>query len=141
MREPLYNKKFLKERGLVTNGYCLPYNPKLTARANELRENMTPSERKLWMEFFKTFPLNVMAQKVIDHYIVDFYCPKLSLVVEIDGSVHDSEEAQDYDRERTDLLEKYNLKVIRFKNKEIEEEFNKVCMMIMDEFHKRNHTH
>jgi very-short-patch-repair endonuclease len=138
MRKPLYDKKVLQERGLITNGFCLPYNPKLTARANELRKNMTPMERKIWISFFKSFPFNVMAQKVIDNYIVDFYCPKLSLVVEIDGSTHDSLEAKDYDRERTELLEKYNLKVIRFKNEEVETEFDRVCLMIMDELRKKD---
>lgn len=65
--------------GLITNGFCLPYNPELTARANELRKNMTPMENKLWTGFLKNFSLNVMAQKVIDYYIVNFYCPKLHL--------------------------------------------------------------
>lgn len=140
MRKPLYDKKILKDRGLVTNGFCLPYNPKLTARANELRKNMTPMERKLWTEFFKDFPLNVMAQKVIDNYIVDFYCPKLRLVVEIDGGIHDTDEARDYDQERTMLLENYNLKVIRFRNEEIETEFDRVCRALMDEIRKNQTT-
>jgi hypothetical protein len=47
MRKPLYDKKVLRERGLVTNGFYLPYNPKLTARANELRKNVTPMVYKL----------------------------------------------------------------------------------------------
>jgi very-short-patch-repair endonuclease len=125
MRKPLYDKKVLRERGLVTNGFYLPYNPILTARVDELRKNMTPMERKLWTGFFKDFPVNVMAQKIIDNYIVDFYCPKLCLVVEIDGNIHDTDEAQDYDQERTGILENYDLKVIRFWNEEIETEFDK----------------
>jgi very-short-patch-repair endonuclease len=133
MREPLYDKKTLQERGLVTNGYCLPYNPKLIPRANELRKNMTLMEKKLWAEFFRDYPHNVARQKIIDNYIVDFYCAKLRLVVEIDGSVHDSHEAQEYDRERTKVLESYNLKVIRFNNNEVEAEFDKVCKILMGE--------
>ena len=61
---------------------------------------------------------------------------KLCLAVEIDGNIHDTYEAQDYDQERTGILENYILKVIRFRNEEIDTEFDKVCMMIMDEFHK-----
>ncbi len=76
MRKPLYNAKILKDRGLITNGYYLPYNPKLTERAIELRKNMTLMESKLWNEFFKNFPLKVMPQKIIDNYIVDFIAPK-----------------------------------------------------------------
>lgn len=98
---------------------------------------MTPTESKLWTGLLKYFPLNVMAQKVIDNYIVDFYCPKLGLVVEVDGNIHDTLEAQAYDQERTKTLENYNLKVIRFRNEEIEMEFDKVCMMLMDEFQKK----
>jgi very-short-patch-repair endonuclease len=119
----------------------LPYNPKLTARANELRKNMTPMEIKLWTGFLKRFPLNVMPQKVIDNYIVDFYCPKLSLIVEVDGAVHNTDGAEEYDQERTGILENYNLKVIRFKNEEIDTEFDKVCMIIRGEIRKRQSEH
>lgn len=140
MRTPLYDQKILKKRGLITNGFCLPYNPKLTARANELRKNMTPMEKKLWTGFLKDFPLNIMPQKVIDNYIVDFYCSKLRLVMEIDGIIHDTCEAQDYDQERTEILKNYDLEVIRFKNEEIESEFDKVCLIIMTELQKRNRT-
>jgi very-short-patch-repair endonuclease len=137
MRQPLYDKKALKERGLLTNGFCLPYNPKLIARAIELRKNMTPMERKLWIRLFKNFPLKVARQKVIDNYIVDFYCAKLGLVVEVDGNVHDTYEAKEYDEERTKILENYNLKVIRFRNEEVEIEFDKVCAAVMDELRKK----
>ncbi len=137
MHKPLYDKNVLKERGLVTNGFCLPYNPNLTVRANELRKNMTPMENKLWVELLKDFPLKVLSQKVIDNYIVDFYCPKLKLVVEIDGDIHDTVEAREYDLERTKILVNYNLKVIRFRNEEIAMEFNIVHAKIMEQFRKR----
>ena len=136
MREWLYDKKVLKARGLITNGFCLPYNPNLVPRANELRKNMTLAERKLWIEFFKNYPFKVIRQKIIDNYIVDFYCTKLSLVIEIDGSVHDSKDAQEYDEERTQILENYNLKVIRFRNEEVDQEFVKVCTIIREELNK-----
>jgi very-short-patch-repair endonuclease len=77
-----------------------------------------------------------MPQKVINNYIVDFYCPKLALIIEVDGDVHDKEGAQRYDHERTAILENYNLKVLRFRNEEIDEEFDKVCMMITNEFRR-----
>ncbi len=134
MNKVLFDKRILKQRGLVTNGFCLPYNPELIPRANELRKNMTSTERKLWNELLKDFPLKVMRQKVIDNYIVDFYCAKLSLVIEIDGDVHDTDEAKIYDQERTIVLESYSLKVIRFRNSEIEMEFDEVCQRIMGEY-------
>jgi very-short-patch-repair endonuclease len=141
MYRALYDKKFLKKRHLITNGYCLPYNPNLVARANELRKNMTPMARKLWVELFKDFPLKVMRQKPIDNYIVDFYCSKLRLVLEIDGSVHDTREAEEYDSQRTGILENYNLKVIRFRNEEIEKEFDKVRAIITDELKVYQYSH
>jgi very-short-patch-repair endonuclease len=132
MRKPLYDKEELKKRGLETNGYCLPYNPKLTKRANELRQNMTPTERKLWMEFFRGYRYKVSRQKIIDNYIVDFYIAKLNLVIEIDGAIHDTLEAIGYDIERTEVLSSYNLKVLRFRNDQVEKEFNQMCQRIKD---------
>ncbi len=84
----------MQKRGLVTNGFSLPYNPKLIDRANKLRKNMTQAERKLWTELFINYQFKVMRQKVIDNYIVDFYIAKLNLVIEIDGSVHDTPEVK-----------------------------------------------
>jgi len=141
MSKVLFDKKILKERGLVTNGFCLPYNPQLIPRAIELRKKMTSAERKLWIGLLKDFPLKVMRQKVIDNYIVDFYCAKLSLVIEIDGGIHDTDEAKCYDQERTIILESYSLKVIRFKNEEVEMEFDEVCKTIMAEYQKWKTDH
>lgn len=82
-----------------------------------------------------------MRQKVIDNYIVDFYCAKLSLVIEIDGDVHDTDEAKYYDQERTIILESYSLKVMRFKNMEIDMEFDEVCKTNMAEYQKWKTDH
>ena len=133
MRQSLYDKKTLAERGLVTNGFSLPYNPELVPRANELRKNMTQMERKLWIGLFKGYPFKVSPQKPIDNYIVDFYCAKLNLVIEIDGSIHDQPGATEYDQDRTKILESYYLKVIRFSNEEVEKEYDRVCRVLMDE--------
>ena len=64
-----------------------PYrNDKLTANAQQLRKNMTPEERHLWYDFLKSLPVPIKRQKIIGHYIVDFYCPAEKLVIELDGS-------------------------------------------------------
>lgn len=136
MREPLYDRKLLKKRGLVTNGFSLPYNPDLIPKAQELRKNMTPAEKKLWFKLLKNFPLRMMCQKPIDNFIVDFYCAKLNLVIEVDGSIHNSFDAQICDAERTSILGGYNLKVIRFTNQEVEANFEDVCRQIMKKFHE-----
>jgi len=57
-----------------------------------MRQNPTPAERKLWQDYLKEFPLKVWRQKPIDNFIVDFYCAKLKLVIEVHGDTHFSEE-------------------------------------------------
>lgn len=107
--------------------FHLPYNPALVARAKELRKNMTPAEKKLWYQYLKTFNLRVLRQRPIDHFIVDFYCPTLKLVIEIDGESHFTDEGQDYDRERTQILEGYGLQILRFTNRQVLKSFEDVC--------------
>ena len=97
----------------------LPYNKNLVPRAKALRKNMTLAERKIWYDYLRNFSYRVYRQRPIDNFIVDFYCPKLKLVIEIDGDSHSSENAQKYDRERTKILAGYGLKVIRFNNEEV----------------------
>ena len=133
MDKPFYDEKILKERSLVTNGYSLPYNPNLMTRAAAMRKNMTPAEFKLWQRFLKNFRFKVYSQRPIDNFVVDFYCSKLNLVIEIDGSVHDSWEVKVSDKERTEILQNYGLKVIRFSNKEVEENFESVCRKISEQ--------
>ena len=133
MYQPFYDQKALKVRRLITNGYSLPYNPDLMGRAKDMRKNMTPTEFKLWRGFLKNFRFKVYSQRPIDNFIVDFYCSKLNLVIEIDGSIHDSAEAKVSDEERTEILQNYGLKVIRFSNQEIEENFEAICRKIRDQ--------
>lgn len=109
------------------------YSPGLKMRARELRNNMTLAEKKLWLEYLRYFPLKVLRQKPIKNYIVDFYCPKLNLVIEVDGETHFEKNDLKYDQNRTDALNKLGLKVIRFWNYEITEGFESVCERIENE--------
>ncbi len=97
----------------------LPYNKNLVPRAKELRKNMTLAEKKLWYDYLRDFKYRIHRQRPIDNFIVDFYCPQLKLVIEIDGDSHYTENAQEYDRQRTEILQGYGLKVIRFNNHEV----------------------
>ncbi|MEM8638826.1 MAG: endonuclease domain-containing protein [Cyanobacteria bacterium P01_G01_bin.54] len=108
----------------------LPYNRNLINRAKELRQNPTPAEHKLWHGYLRTFKYRVLRQRPIDHFIVDFYCAKLKLVIEIDGDSHFTPEAQVYDKERTQKLESYGLNVLRFTNHEVLQNFTGVCETI-----------
>ncbi len=124
------NEEDIKRRGLLFTGRHLPYNPKLTGRAKELRKNMTPAEKKLWYGFLRTFRFRVLPQRPIDNYIVDFYCSSLKLVIEIDGEHHCTEEGKQYDGERDTILESYGLTVMRVKNSDVMGKFEEVCERI-----------
>jgi very-short-patch-repair endonuclease len=69
-------------------------------------------------------------QHPISIYIADFYCNKIKLVIEIDGSIHDSEEAKLNDKRRQQDLEDLNLMVIRFTNDQVKNEIESVIEMI-----------
>ncbi|MGE5328192.1 MAG: endonuclease domain-containing protein, partial [Deltaproteobacteria bacterium] len=124
------NNKDLRKRGLVGNGYILPYNPKLTERAKDFRNNMTMAEKKLWIGFLKNHKYRFRAQKQIDNYIVDFYCSRYKLIIEIDGETHNSFERLKYDEERTKVFESYGLRVVRVKNQDVIYNFEDVCKKI-----------
>ena len=126
----LFSKETLIENGLISSGYHLPYNPKLVERAKELRKNMTEAERKLWNEYLRNFKYRVLRQRPINHFIVDFYCPALKLVIEVDGEHHYTEEGKSYDEERRKILEGYGLRELRFRNEEVLKEFERVCKEI-----------
>jgi len=126
----LFSKEELQKQGLISTGYHLPYNPDLVERAKELRKNMTPAEKKLWYEYLRNFKHRVLRQRPINHFIVDFYCPALKLVIEVDGEHHYTEEGKSYDEERRKILERYGLREIRFRNDEVINEFDRVCKKI-----------
>jgi len=92
----------------------------LFEKAKKLRENMTQAELVLW-EYLRQHPFGFKfrRQHPLGIYVVDFYCHKLKLVIEVDGSVHSLKEIKEADLERQRLLEMEGLKVIRFTNEEI----------------------
>ena len=73
---------------LITTGFHLPYDPSNKNRGREMRKSATRCENKLWYECLKGMKPHFYRQKPLDHYIVDFYCPVLKLVIEIDGEYH-----------------------------------------------------
>ena len=113
------------------------HNSDLTANARTLRKNMTKEERHLWYDFLKSYPVRFLRQKVIDNYIVDFYCHSARLIIELDGSQHYEEKALLKDKIRTEIIEKRNLTVVRIPNNEINKNFDGVCQYI-DAFVKQS---
>jgi very-short-patch-repair endonuclease len=118
---------------LISSDFHLPYNPKLALKAKEFRQNPTPAERKLWAECLRRLPIRILRQRPIDHFIVDFYCASLKLVIEVDGESHFTEEGKIHDAQRTEVLAGYGLKVIRFTNEEVLQNFEAVCQKILEE--------
>ena len=88
------------------------YNKNIIPLAKELRKNMTPWERKLWYVFLRKYPIRFQRQKTIGNYIADFYCAKAKLVIELAGGCHYKDEKIMYDKERTEILEKYDLRIM-----------------------------
>ena len=106
------------------------HNPQLTPLARRLRKELTKEERHLWYDFLRDYPVRFTRQKVLGRYIVDFYCPKAGLVVELDGSQHYAEENVVSDAERTAYLEQFGLQILRIPNNWIHENFQGVCEWI-----------
>ncbi len=100
---------------------------KLTRYSQNLRRNMTKEERKLWYEYLKFLPVTIYRQKVIGEYIVDFYCDKYKVVIEIDGSQHYEDEVKEKDKQRDMFLMKLGIIVLRYTNLDINNRFNEVC--------------
>lgn len=99
-------------------------------RAQQLRRDMTKEERHLWYDYLKTYPVQFKRQYTVGPYIVDFYCYKAGLVVELDGSQHCTWEAVEYDQRRTAFLNNQGLYVLRISNLDVVRNFIGVCELI-----------
>ena len=106
------------------------HNAAFTENARALRKNMTKEERHLWYDFLRSYSVRFLRQKVIDRYIVGFYCHDARLIVELDGSQHFDPKNQQRDLERTRVLESRGLQVIRIPNNEVNQNFRSVCEYI-----------
>ena len=106
------------------------HNTELTTNARTLRKNMTKEEKHLWYDFLKMYPIRFLRQKVIDNYIVDFYCHSARLIIELDGFQHYEEKGLLKDKIRTERIEQRNLTVIRIPNNEVNKNFEGVCQYI-----------
>ena len=107
-----------------------PYDKAHVPLAKRLRKQMTPEERKIWYLFLAKYPIRFRRQVSLGAYIVDFYCPKAKLVVELDGTQHFLEDELQKDEQRTRQLEELGLRVVRFSNRQINREFEGVCRFI-----------
>ena len=91
----------------------------LVERAHKMRKEPTEEENKLWHILLKKIRPRFLRQRVIGNYIVDFCCPKLKLIIEVDGEQHYMPENEKYENNRTAFLEQSGYKIIRFYNSDI----------------------
>ena len=109
----------------------IPYNKNLVSNARELRKNMTPEEKHLWYDFLKLLPFNVRRQHNIESYIVDFYIAEKKIVIEIDGIQHTTPEHKESDKQRDLDLSAWDIKVLRYSNDNIRNNFSAVTADIL----------
>jgi very-short-patch-repair endonuclease len=102
-----------------------------------LRNNATHAEKKLWAHLQKSqlFGHKFRRQQGIGPFIVDFYCAKVKVAVELDGDVHSSAEAREYDRNRDAFLRHHGITTIRFRNKEVFTDVDSVLQTIVEHLH------
>ena len=106
--------------------------------AQALRRNATKEERRLWYDFLRAYPVQFRRQVVFGRYILDFYCAKAKLAVELDGSQHYQGEGSAQDAARSAYLkETYGIHVLRFTNLELQRQFEGVCQRIDMEVRRR----
>ena len=110
------------------NNYFRHYSSLSQEQARDLRQNPTGPERKLWFCFLKEQKPRFRRQKIIGPYIVDFFCAERNLAIELDGESH--EESAQNDALRSQYLNELGIKVLRFTNQEITEQFEGVCQAI-----------
>lgn len=106
--------------------------------AKEFRNNPTVTEHKLWQLLRKSCVLGYKfrRQYVVAGFILDFYCPKLRLGIEVDGGIHDTVRNQEYDRKRDYIIKQYRIKVIRIGAEDIEKQPLNVIKDIQREIKK-----
>ena len=91
-----------------------------------MRKEPTVEENKIWHILLKRMKPRFLRQHVIGNYIVDFYCPKLKLIIEIDGEQHYLAENEKYERNRTRFLENEGYRILRFYNSDINRKIKNV---------------
>jgi very-short-patch-repair endonuclease len=106
----------------------LSYDKKLKAISQHLRKNMTDAENMLWLKLRRKQlkGYQFYRQKIIGKYVVDFYCPKTNLVIELDGGQHYSQIGKAKDRTRDDALVEMGINVLRFSDRDVFEDIGGV---------------
>jgi very-short-patch-repair endonuclease len=120
------------------------YNKKkFQERRRALRNNMPKSEVVLWSKI-KNRQIHgerFLRQYGVDQYVLDFYCPRLKLAIEVDGDSHFMPGAEEQDKARQEYIEALGIHFLRFINVDILENIDGVCQRIFDEIEKHEVKH
>ncbi len=112
-----------------------------TERRRNLRVNQTRAESKLWNALRKKqLGVKFRRQYNIDYYIVDFYCHKLRLIIELDGSIHGEEKNKAKDKIRENYLKRKVYKIIRYRNDQVKYELRNVIQDIVNTINQLNYS-
>ncbi len=109
----------------------------MISRARQLRRDMTKEERHLWYDFLRAYVPRFTRQKIVEPYILDFYCSTAALAVELDGGQHYENDGKAYDERRAAYLQQQGIQVLRFSNLDVMRNFDGVCRQIDIEAKKR----
>ena len=105
----------------------MQHNKNLTDLAQELRRSMTKEEKQLWYRYLREYPVQFRRQVTCGNYIMDFYCAKAKLAIELDGSQHYEPRETEKDLIRTQFLAEQGIEVLRIPNNEIWSNLAGVC--------------
>ena len=108
----------------------MPYSKDLNSNVKQLRNHMTDEESKLWYQYLRSYPVRFTRQKPVGFFILDFYCAKYKLGIELDGSQHATEQGLAHDEERSRILAAFSINILRFTNDQVRNEFSAVCRQI-----------
>jgi len=118
--------------------------PEIFKLAKKLRKLETEAEKQLWSRLNKNqiIGLQFRRQHPINRFIADFYCPKIKMIIEVDGSIHELPEYQSHDIGRSEVLNDFGITVIRFTNEQIiektdstVEEIKTICKKLLNELY------
>lgn len=139
MCEVVCEREGIQGRVGIMTRRIIHYDAKLKELARQLRNNSTFGEIILWKRLRgkQMLGFDFHRQKPIGQFIVDFYCNELDLAIEIDGSSHDSAEAQQKDRSRQEYVEELGIHFLRFSEAEVRRDVNSV-INILESWIKEN---
>jgi very-short-patch-repair endonuclease len=116
------------------------YNKKeFQARRRTLRNNMSKSEVILWsrLKNKQIRDERFLRQYSVDQYVLDFYCPRLKLAIEVDGDSHFMPRAEEQDTVRQNYIEVLGIHFLRFTNVDVSENLDGVCQTIYETIENR----